>query len=39
VALEGGNLFAELMTTVQHASLGEITGALFEVGGSYRRNV
>ena len=39
VALEGGNLFAELMSTVQHASLGEITGALFEVGGSYRRNV
>ncbi len=39
VALEGGNLFAELMTTVQHASLGEITDALFEVGGSYRRNV
>ncbi len=39
VALEGGNLFAELMTTVRHASLGEITGALFEIGGSYRRNV
>ena len=39
VALEGGNIFAELMTTVRHASLGEITGALFEVGGSYRRNV
>ncbi len=39
VALEGGNVFAELMTTVRHASLGEITGALFEVGGSYRRNV
>ncbi|MGA2835563.1 MAG: fused isobutyryl-CoA mutase/GTPase IcmF [Acidimicrobiales bacterium] len=38
-ALEGGNLFAELMTTVRHASLGEITSALFEVGGSYRRNV
>jgi methylmalonyl-CoA mutase len=39
VALDGGNLFAELMATVRHASLGEITGALFEVGGSYRRNV
>ena len=39
VALGGGNIFAELMTTVRHASLGEITEALFEVGGSYRRNV
>ena len=39
MALEGGNIFAELMTTVRHASLGEITDALFEVGGSYRRNV
>jgi isobutyryl-CoA mutase len=38
-ALDGGNVFAELMTTVRHASLGEITSALFEVGGSYRRNV
>jgi methylmalonyl-CoA mutase len=39
VALSGGNVFAELMTTVRHATLGEITNALFEVGGSYRRNV
>ena len=39
VALEGGNVFAQLMTTVRHASLGEITHALFDVGGSYRRNV
>jgi isobutyryl-CoA mutase len=38
-ALSGGNVFAELMDTVRHATLGEITGALFEVGGSYRRNV
>ena len=38
-ALEGGNLFATLMDTVQVASLGEITQALFEVGGVYRRNV
>jgi len=34
----GGNVFAELMGTVRHASLGQITEALFEVGGSYRRN-
>ena len=35
----GGNIFAELMDTVRHASLGEITATLFEVGGAYRRNV
>ncbi|MDE3044999.1 MAG: methylmalonyl-CoA mutase, partial [Acidobacteriota bacterium] len=39
VALAGENVFAELMTTVRHASLGEITRTLFEVGGKYRRNV
>jgi methylmalonyl-CoA mutase len=39
VALDGGNVFAELMTTVRHATLGEITATLFEVGGAYRRNV
>ena len=33
-ALAGGNVFAELMETVRHATLGEITQALFEVGGS-----
>jgi methylmalonyl-CoA mutase len=38
-ALASGNVFAELMATVRHASLGEITNALFEVGGSYRRNI
>jgi isobutyryl-CoA mutase len=38
-ALSGGNVFAELMTTVRHATLGEITAALFEVGGAYRRNI
>ncbi|RMG95115.1 MAG: methylmalonyl-CoA mutase [Deltaproteobacteria bacterium] len=37
VALAGGNVFAELMETVRHASLGQITQALFEVGGEYRR--
>jgi methylmalonyl-CoA mutase len=39
VALEGGNVFGELMHTVRHASLGQITHALFDVGGKYRRNV
>jgi methylmalonyl-CoA mutase len=38
-ALAGGNLFGELMHTVRVASLGQITDALFEVGGRYRRNV
>jgi methylmalonyl-CoA mutase len=39
VALAGGNIFGELVDTVRHASLGEITHALFDVGGKYRRNV
>jgi methylmalonyl-CoA mutase len=39
VAQEGGNIFAELMETVKVATLGEISGALYEVGGQYRRNM
>jgi methylmalonyl-CoA mutase len=39
VALGGGNLFAELMQTVRVASLGQISNALYHVGGEYRRNV
>jgi methylmalonyl-CoA mutase len=39
VALSGGNVFAELMETVRSCSLGQITQALFEVGGQYRRNM
>jgi len=39
VALEGGNLFEELMDTVRVASLGQITRALYEVGGQYRRSM
>jgi methylmalonyl-CoA mutase len=38
-ALAGDNLFAVLMEAVEHASLGQITGALYEVGGEYRRNL
>ena len=38
-ALGGGNVFAELMTTVRHATLGEITNTLFSVGGAYRRSI
>ncbi|MDG2084907.1 MAG: methylmalonyl-CoA mutase family protein, partial [Planctomycetota bacterium] len=39
VALSGGNIFRELMDTVRVASLGQISGALYEVGGRYRRNM
>lgn len=39
VALSGGNIFAQLMETVRVASLGQITKALYEVGGKYRRNM
>jgi methylmalonyl-CoA mutase len=39
VCLAGGNVFAELMRTVRVASLGQISRALFEVGGEYRRNM
>ncbi|MBT8355741.1 MAG: methylmalonyl-CoA mutase family protein [Desulfofustis sp.] len=39
VALSGGNIFEELMETVKTSSLGQITGALYEVGGQYRRNM
>jgi methylmalonyl-CoA mutase len=39
VALSGGNIFAELMHTVRHASLGVITQTLYEIGGQYRRNM
>ncbi len=33
------NVFAVLMDAVRHCSLGQITNALFEVGGQYRRNM
>ncbi|MGE7110652.1 fused isobutyryl-CoA mutase/GTPase IcmF [Lysinibacillus sp. NPDC047702] len=39
VAVNNGNIFAELMETVKVASLGQITRALYEVGGQYRRNM
>jgi isobutyryl-CoA mutase len=37
VARRGDNVFAELMETVKYASLGQISDALFGVGGRYRR--
>ncbi|WP_075618392.1 fused isobutyryl-CoA mutase/GTPase IcmF [Paenisporosarcina indica] len=39
VAVTGGNIFEQLMDTVKVASLGQITNALYEVGGQYRRNM
>jgi methylmalonyl-CoA mutase len=39
VAISNGNLFEELMKTVKYCSLGQITHALYEVGGQYRRNM
>jgi methylmalonyl-CoA mutase len=39
VAADGGNVFAELLETVQVCSLGQITRALYEVGGQYRRHM
>jgi methylmalonyl-CoA mutase len=39
VALSNGNLFTELMETVKYCSLGQITEALYQVGGQYRRNM
>ncbi|MDR0276120.1 MAG: methylmalonyl-CoA mutase family protein [Burkholderiaceae bacterium] len=38
-AIEGGNVFEVLMDAVRVCSLGQITGALFEVGGQYRRSM
>ncbi len=38
-ARERGNVFAELMETVKSNSLGQISAALYDVGGEYRRNM
>ena len=39
VALANDNVFEELMKTVRVCSLGQITQALYDVGGQYRRNM
>ena len=39
VVFSGGNIFEELMETVKVCSLGQITRALYDVGGQYRRNM
>ena len=38
-ALNNQNLFDVLIETVKYCSLGQITNALFDVGGQYRRNM
>lgn len=38
-AIHNENIFEALMETVKHCSLGQVTNALFEVGGQYRRNM
>jgi methylmalonyl-CoA mutase len=38
-AIENQNVFEKLMDAVRVCSLGQITTALFEVGGQYRRNM
>jgi methylmalonyl-CoA mutase len=39
VALTGGNIFEELLHTVEFATMGQITKVLYEVGGKYRRGM
>jgi methylmalonyl-CoA mutase len=38
-AVQNKNMFEQLMETVKYCTLGQITQALFEVGGQYRRNM
>ncbi|MEZ5741022.1 MAG: methylmalonyl-CoA mutase family protein [Burkholderiaceae bacterium] len=39
VVIDNGNVFEVLMDAVRVCSLGQITSALFEVGGQYRRSM
>jgi methylmalonyl-CoA mutase len=39
VCRDGDNIFAELLNTVRTCSLGQISNALYEVGGQYRRSM
>ncbi|HIP37393.1 MAG TPA: methylmalonyl-CoA mutase [Crocinitomix sp.] len=38
-AINNKNIFEHLMTATKYCTLGQITSALFEVGGQYRRNM
>jgi methylmalonyl-CoA mutase len=39
IAVQGGNIFEELINVCKICSLGQISKALYEVGGQYRRNM
>jgi len=39
IALKGENVFEALMSAARHCSLYQMTQALYEVGGQYRRNL
>jgi methylmalonyl-CoA mutase len=39
VVVRDGNIFEELLSTVNYCSLGEVTTLLYELGGRYRRNM
>ena len=39
VAVQNGNIFERLMEATKVCSLGQITNALYDVGGQYRRNM
>ncbi len=39
IALQNGNVFDQLMEAAKHCTLGQITNALFDVGGQYRRSM
>ncbi len=39
VALENGNIFAEMMETAKVCTMGQISNALYEIGGQYRRSM
>jgi methylmalonyl-CoA mutase len=38
-AIQNKNVFAELMEAAKQCSIGQMTAALFQVGGQYRRNM
>ncbi|MDX1905148.1 MAG: methylmalonyl-CoA mutase family protein, partial [Thermonemataceae bacterium] len=39
ISLENGNIFEALMEAAKHCSLGQMSNALYAVGGQYRRNM
>lgn len=39
VARDGGNLFEVMMDIVDYCSVGQVTQALFETSGKFRRNM